>query len=305
MERVEFGGWKHCVRLANAEVELIVTTDVGPRIARVGFIGGDNLMAEFPKQQGLTGGDQWRLYGGHRLWHAPEAIPRTYFPDNDPVDFKWDADRNELTLTPQPETTCGMQKQIAISLEPDRNVARVAHRITNIGLWSVSFSPWALSVMAPNGRVIVPQEDFIPHSEHLLPARPLVLWHYLDMSDPRYTWGRKYVQLRQDTAAKTNTKFGVRNTKGWAAYTLNDTLFVKRFGFDPAAEYPDFGCNAEFYTDHTFIEVESLGPFRAVEPGETVEHVEIWGLKRATVGDDDDAIDAVALPFAHELPAPK
>ena len=45
MQKVEFNGWD-CVRLANRQVELIVTTEVGPRIIRFGFKGRKNLMAE-------------------------------------------------------------------------------------------------------------------------------------------------------------------------------------------------------------------------------------------------------------------
>jgi hypothetical protein len=40
IENVSYGGWPNCLRIANDEVELIVTTDVGPRVIRYGFIGG-------------------------------------------------------------------------------------------------------------------------------------------------------------------------------------------------------------------------------------------------------------------------
>ncbi|MCJ7665262.1 MAG: DUF4380 domain-containing protein, partial [Actinobacteria bacterium] len=85
IKNYKFGGWENCLRLENDEIELVATTDVGPRIIRLGFKGGQNLFKEFGDQLGKTGGDQWRIYGGHRLWHAPEAVPRTYFPDNKPV----------------------------------------------------------------------------------------------------------------------------------------------------------------------------------------------------------------------------
>ena len=77
-------GWPHCLRLSNAEVELIIATDIGIRILHFGFIGGKNIFYLSPEDLGKTGGDHWRIYGGHRLWHAPEAIPRTYSPDNEP-----------------------------------------------------------------------------------------------------------------------------------------------------------------------------------------------------------------------------
>ena len=85
LEHLTYGGWANCYRLANESIELIVTTDVGPRIIRFGVRGGANEFAEFPADLGKTGGDVWRPYGGHRFWHAPELKPRTYFPDNAPV----------------------------------------------------------------------------------------------------------------------------------------------------------------------------------------------------------------------------
>src|SRR5437867_3326516 len=55
MEWIEYGGWPRCVRLANERVELVVTTDVGPRIIRFGYRGGENVFAEFAGQVGKTG----------------------------------------------------------------------------------------------------------------------------------------------------------------------------------------------------------------------------------------------------------
>ena len=90
MEVVEFGGWPNCIRLSNERMELIATTDVGPRIIRLGFVGGQNLFKTFDETLGQTGGDEWHSYGGHRLWVAPEDRNRTYAPDNAPVEDFFD-----------------------------------------------------------------------------------------------------------------------------------------------------------------------------------------------------------------------
>ena len=37
--------------------------------------------------------------------------------------------------------------------------------------WSVRLAPWALSVMAPGGRAIFPQEPYRAHTDCLDPAR--------------------------------------------------------------------------------------------------------------------------------------
>lgn len=85
METVLFNGWSNCLRLSNQLVDLIIPLDIGLRVMRYGFIDEENELLEIPEDQGMTGGETFRYYGGHRLWHAPEANPRTYNPDNEPV----------------------------------------------------------------------------------------------------------------------------------------------------------------------------------------------------------------------------
>jgi len=296
MEMVAYAGWPNCVRVSNGEVELVATTDVGPRIIRFGFVGEQNLFKEFADQVGKTGGDEWRVYGGHRFWHAPEAKPRTYSLDNTPIEHAWDG--ATLTLTQPVEADNRVQKTIAVTLDADRNHVTVVHRMTNRNPWAIELAAWALTVMAQNGRAIFPQAPYRAHTEYLLPARPLVLWHYTDMQDPRWTWGAKYIQLRQDPNATTPQKVGLQNAEGWAAYVLGGDLFVKEYGLDPEADYPDFGCNTETFTNGDMLEVETLGPLtKLAADGGAVEHVEHWFLFKADVGEDDAAIDATVLPL--------
>lgn len=299
MEKIAYGGWPNCIRLANDDIELVVTSDVGPRVMRLAFIGGENLLKEYPEQMGQTGGKEWCIYGGHRLWHAPEQIPRTYWPDNVPVQTEWDGQTLKL-IQPIEETT-RIQKEIEITLDPLNNVIKLMHRLINLSPWDITLAPWALSVMAAGGRAIFPQEPFIPHEEYLLPARPMVLWHYTVMNDPRWTWGEKFVQLQQDPAMSSKLKLGVLNKQGWAAYALGGTLFIKQFAIAPDAEYPDFGCNMETFTDANMLEIESLGPLTTLfANGGVAEHVERWSLHKTDVGTDEASIAATILPLLNQ-----
>lgn len=298
MEKTSYGGWKNCVRLKNEEIELVATTDVGPRVIRLGFIGGPNLFKEWKDQLGKTGGDGWNIFGGHRLWHAPEQQPRTYAPDNAAVESKWDG--RALRLIQQVEATTGIQKEIELALDGGENHVTVRHRLTNRNQWDVELSPWALSVMQAPGRVILPQEPYIAHSEKLLPARPLVLWGYTDMKDPRWLWGTKYIQLKGDPKREIAQKIGLMNTPGWAAFVSSGGLFLKRFGFEAGATYPDFGSNTETYTNGDMLEVETLGPLTRLAPGASVDHVEHWFLHKVDVGEDEASIDQVLLPLVKQ-----
>lgn len=298
METVNYGGWPHCVRLSNRNLELVATTDVGPRIIRLAFVGGQNLFKEWPDQLGQAGGEAWRIFGGHRLWHGPEAKPRSYAPDNGPVKSDWDGQR--LKLTQPVEELTGVEKELELALEPDRATVTVVHRLRNRNLWEIEAAPWAMSVCVGPGRAIVPQEPFVAHADQVLPARSMTLWGYTDMRDPRFTWGTAFVQMRSDPAVATPQKVGFLNTRGWAAYVRGSEVFLKRFAFDPQATYADFGCNTEVYTNGDMLELETLGPLSKLSPGASVEHVERWHLFRADVAEDDAGIEATLGPLVRQ-----
>jgi hypothetical protein len=289
-DKYQYKGWKNCIHIEVGDIELVVTTDIGPRIIKLGFTGDENIFFVDENDAGKTGGEEWRLYGGTRLWHAPENIPRTYYPDNESV--KFDFTGSELTLEQKTEMTTGLQKQMIIkSFDKASNSLEIVYRIYNRNLWPVKFSVWALSVMEKNGRVIVPQEPFQKHSENLLPARPVVLWAYTDMADPRWIWGSRYIQLKQDPSASTPQKIGIFNRVGWAAYYLKDNLFIKKFACLDNSQYPDFQSNMEVYTDKNMIEFETLGILALIEPGGFGEHKETWQLVKAELDKSEESIN--------------
>ncbi len=137
-EKVNFEGWSNCIKLSNGSVELIITTDVGPRIIHFGYINGQNMFYLSPADKGKTGDNDWHLYGGHRLWHSPEA-PRTYSPDNSPVNYSWNGKTIKLTQEIDPETS--IVKEIEITLNTDKNEVEVLHRIINKSCWYVELAP--------------------------------------------------------------------------------------------------------------------------------------------------------------------
>src|SRR5918912_4599559 len=81
IEKTSYAGWPNCYRVTNGEVELIVTTDVGPRVIRYAFVGGQNIFKEFKEQLGRSGEKEWQARGGHRIWISPEAVPESYALD--------------------------------------------------------------------------------------------------------------------------------------------------------------------------------------------------------------------------------
>jgi hypothetical protein len=302
VERVAYFNQPNCYRLSNGTVEVIVTTDIGPRIIRYAFVGQEeeNILAELPDLKVETELGEWRPYGGHRLWHAPEAKPRTYAPDNGPVKFEI-VGKDTIHLTQDVEPKAGIQKELIITLAGEGTEVTIVHRLTNRNLWSADLAPWGLTIMNGGGMAILPQEPYISHDDYLLPARPLVLWHYTDLGDPRWKIGKKYITLRTDANLNEPQKAGIANKQEWAAYLRNRVLFIKRFPYKKDANYPDYGCNCETYTAGTFMEVETLGPMHHLEPGDTAEHVERWYLfKNVNAGMTEATLDAAISPLVEQ-----
>lgn len=290
----EYKGWENCIQISNGLVDIIATTDVGPRIIRFGFVGKENEFCEVPDQIGTIGGNEWKIFGGHRLWHSPENEPRSYELDNSKISYI--EKENGIVLTQPVEPNTRMLKEIEITMSPSHAKVTVLHRITNKGLWPVEFAVWALTVLKAGGKEIIPQAS---RKTGFLPNRMISLWDYTKLNDPRVCWGDRYITLQQDVNAKNPFKIGMPNEDGWAAYANNGNLFVKKYEHVLNALYPDFSASSfETYTCDYMTEMESLSPLQTIEPGDFIEHTEVWSLYgNVTAPSSEDEIDKIVLPL--------
>lgn len=258
---------------------MVVTLDLGPRIIRFGFCGGKNIFYEqqdFDKNQPTdepftSFGDKgvWHIYGGHRLWTSPESLPRTYYPDNRAVTYKKEGDR--LVFIQEPQSWTNIELSIEVKLTQDG--AELIHKIKNIGAWNTEIAPWALSVMAKGGTLIVRRPE---GGEELLPNMFMALWPYCALNDERFSMGEKYIFLKQENIDR-KFKFGVSGI-GHAAYINDGTMFIKSFDVNKNGNYPDGGMSFEGFTNANMLEVESLGELVKIPPEGVITHVERWKL---------------------------
>ena len=293
VNRISYAGWPDCYQITDGTVDAVVTSLVGPRIIRCGFCGENNFFAEISDQVGLSGGTNWRIYGGHRLWHSPEELARTYNPDNGPIEVT--VLNNGIHVKQPVESNSGIIKEMHITLESSNHSFRVAHNLTNTGVWPVNLAPWAISVMRTGGIGFIPQYRE-KAGEGLLHNRLLALWPYTDMNDSRVTWGARYILLRQDPQKTNAFKIGLSVPEGWGAYVYEGQLFLKQFFYNIKGTYPDGGVNVELYTNNRFLELESLGPLTTLAPGKNIEYVESWRLFKdiGPVNNETEAEQAIS-----------
>lgn len=260
------------LQLGNGRFEVTATLDVGPRLIRFALPGGPNILEdEAPASEALEG-DTWRIYGGHRVWHSPEAFPRSYSPDNSPVE-KAERLPDGLALLQGEEPWTHIRKSLEVRLLPDR--VRVTNTLTNCGAWPVELAVWSLTVGSKGGREVIPVTQ---RNTGLLPNRLVALWPDMPMTDRRVHWGKRYLVVDCDPAVKECFKLGVPNEHGWAAYFNHDQCFLLKFQHQRRARYPDFGSSWETFTADWGIELESLSPLQTLEPGRALAHAEEWFL---------------------------
>lgn len=274
-EKIPFSGWANCVRISNDLVELIATTDVGPRILFFGRKGGANQLVVIPETAGLTGGDQWRLYGGHRLWNAPEHFPNSYYPDNGPVQLV--EEKDFIRLIQPEETTTHIRKEMEIRLSPSEPKASILHRLVNCTSSPQKLSPWAITAFAPGGMGILPFE-MDKDTPAPKPGFVFSAWDYTDLADPRLKWHSRCLLVRQDTGTSRWLKVGLNSSLGTMAYLRERDLFIKKYAVMPQQEYADNGSTSECWTNDVYLELESLAPLQMVQPGGTAHHTENWSL---------------------------
>ena len=293
-ELKDYKGLGRALEVGNGRLEVTATLDVGPRLIRFALPGGPNILEDGATATEALDGDTWRIYGGHRVWHSPEAFPRSYSPDNRPVE-KVERLPDGLLLRQAEEPWTHIRKSIEVRLAPDR--VRVTNTLTNCGAWPVELAVWSLTVGSRGGREVIPVTQ---RNTGLLPNRLVALWPGMPMTDRRVHWGERYLVVDCDPAAKDCFKLGVPDEHGWAAYFNHDLCFLIKFEHRRAGVYPDFGSSWETFTADWGVELESLSPLETLKPGRDLVHAEDWflfaGVPRPPV--DEEAIARALTPLA-------
>ena len=215
--------------LENDLVRLEYLSSAGPRIVRLSAFGKENLFASVPNSVSTPYGDYF-FRGGHRLWHAPEIMPRTYIPDNDGVSIEELS--NGVRLRGATEIETGITKTIEIHLSADRAVITLKHNLRNDSKSPVELAPWAISMFRLGGTVILPQPVDKVDPSGFLHNRILAFWPYARINDPRLVLRDDFILIHASPLAYP-FKIGYHNPHGWMAYWLDGIFFARNSNFPP------------------------------------------------------------------------
>jgi len=254
-------------------VEVLATA--GPRIVRLGLTGcEDNLLAETPDAGWDTPTGRYELFGGHRLWFAPEAAS-VAVPDSEGLVLE--VEPGGVRLIGSAEPTTGLVRSIAVRLDPEAAAVELRHELRNTGDASIELSPWAITQLPLGGVVLLPERAAI-EGHRVSPNRSVVLWPYTSWEDERLELHDGLIVVRADAGRRL--KLGYFNEAGWVGYLRAGMLLVRRFQPVVGVRHADLGCNVETYCRDRFLELELLGPLVELAPGSTIVQTERWEVTR-------------------------
>jgi len=251
--------------LSSATHEAVVTLDFGPRIISYKLIGGENIL--WQDKTGKVLPAPWRygdractLYGGLRLWVAPEIMEDCYYPDNYPCEYEIIGETIKIIPPPQAEP----QRQLTLSVSlGETGDLTITVTVTNIGDKPQIVAPWLITQVRNGGTVVAPLN--MAQTSPMV-SRHVALWPYTDVTDSRLTFKKDAIEMFGDPNAKTACKFGTNPEK--AAYYRIDGLQLTLEMPREDTDYPS-GVPFESYTEDLFTEVEILGGLKTLEKGQT------------------------------------
>ncbi|MHC1785248.1 MAG: hypothetical protein AB9891_21300 [Anaerolineaceae bacterium] len=229
--------------MATSKIRLILTTDLGPRIAFWGKVDGPNLLYRKNDEIGREG---WRLLGGHRVWVTRPLADESedaYIPDNDPCEVETYPDGARVIGKIDPRLK--IQREIEVHCLDETRV-EVKSFLTNKGIMLFSGGVWTPTCLDPAGgkeigmllgdraqswdiiRMVIPR-SFAGHTGRV--------------NDPQIEMTEDIMIVRPEGVENKRMVYasagGIAMT--WPGHNLT---FMKSSRYNPAGSFP-LGCSSK------------------------------------------------------------
>ncbi len=258
--------------LTNGSIEVAAALDYGLRIMVLRCVGMENVLYHQPDDlsDGLSTEKGWRLYGGHRFWTSPESDD-SYYPDNDPVEYRIEED--SVLLTQKTDEWTGFKKQIRLSF-CDNGSLKVEHVLTNCNAYPLKAAAWGITTLTGGGVAKIPVEGSVGG---YVPNRTLSLWFDSSLNDSRLSFENDCI-IGRHLPSEKKLKIGAYTPQGEISMTNLGQKLEIFIAAHPIEDCPENGCNVELFLNKHIMELETLGELKAIPSGATVKHIEYWHL---------------------------
>lgn len=266
--------WGKVLMLTTDYAEVGVALEFGIRVVHLSCPGMENLFYE--QDPDLSDGNAtpqgWKLYGGHRIWLAPES-DQSYYPDNDPVSYV--VDGNSVLVEQKTDPWTGIKKLLKINFWDDS--ITLENIFINDTDAVVEGASWSINSLDGGGAAKI---DFVGSDPgDCTPRRVISLWADTTVQDPRLRFTRDSLTATHMPIADY-LKLGLYCDPGKAVFENKGQRFTLTFGAGGIENHTDNGCNFELFMAKEFMELEILGVKRTLQPGEAASHTETWVLEK-------------------------
>ncbi len=244
------------------------TAAQGGLITKAAF-NGKNILAEGVSMNGST------------FWLAPQSAwgwPPPAFLDKN--DFTPSVEHSSSTIILTSAADPSYNIQVIKKFSPDLSHFAIVleYSIVNTGSAPVSYAPWEISRVLPGGITFFPsgsEVNSVDMTQMTVSDINGVTWfdHTTDLSGGDY-------------------KYCADGARGWLAHTAADIVFVKSFEDQPSSLKPSGQGEIQLYVKGgAYEEVEQMGAYTEIPPGEQVSWTVRWYLRKMpadasmTVGD--------------------
>ncbi|MCS6971078.1 MAG: hypothetical protein RMM29_07560 [Planctomycetota bacterium] len=278
------------VELESARLRAVVVYGLGPRLAWLSPRAGDNLLfwedAAPPRLVRRAGPRSWALRGGHRVWtsrYGADEDEQTYANDDAAGSCALLADGVLARGAPCPET--GTVRSLLVRVVRDDRLL-VVNRVENVGNLLFGCGLWGLTCTRPT-----------PTTRYVVPLGDGSSWDTASITYFRTWAGQGTGSFRDEHGALTDDAYVLtpcgRETKRMflapaGIIALSDparglTLGI-RCPLQRGLPYPA-NANLALYCapGDAMIEMETMGPFQVLKPGESLELAEEWTLAERAI----------------------
>ena len=264
--------WGKVLWLWDEHAEVGVALEFGIRVVHLSCPGMENLYYVQPADlsDNFITEKGWRLYGGHRMWLAPESAD-SYYPDNDPVSYT--VEGNSVLVTQNPDPWLQLRKSLRITFAD--GTVRLDHSFENLSDETRIGASWGVNTLDGGGEA----EIVFAGERGYNPKRVVSLWGHTNLHDPR-------LHFTADSLKATHMqvpeylKVGLYVNPGKAVLRNKGQQLTITFDAQSLESYMDNGCNFELYLCAKFMELESLGVRTEIQPGQSACHSEVWQLTK-------------------------
>lgn len=274
--RVDFFGYRDCVRVSNGNTSVTLGHQAGGRVLEYS-LNGVNAIYLDPRAAGTAANDSGQGMTGGRFDVGPEqTIARHPLLWSGAYDVEITGPRS-ARMTSRPDPATGLQVVRDFALDADSPRLTCVQTMRNISDRTVEACYWCRTFAEGRGIAVVPvtTPSKYPHAYVMYEGRDLIQMRPQDEKIQRLD---DYLVI---TGPPKFPKLGMDSTAGWFAYlTPQDLLFVKQFPVFPDRVYNEVAglTMSIWYPDGPMVELEPIGPREILRPGESASFTEVWTL---------------------------